>query len=112
MDGLIKRDKSIVFIGATNRLDSIDPAMLRRMRLHVEISLPDWEARKEMLEENFDGILKFDIEELKSMTAGLSGSDISELCKIVANDKYDFSKNKFQKISKDDIQTYVSEYLT
>lgn len=112
MDGLIKRDKSIIFVGATNRLESIDPAILRRMRLHVEISLPDWEARKEMLEENFDGILKFDIEELKTITAGLSGSDINELCKIVANDKYDFTKNKFKKISKDDIQNYVCEYLT
>jgi len=112
MDGIIKRDNSIVFIGATNRLESIDPAMLRRMRVHVEISLPDWEARKNMLEENFDGILDFDLDDLKTSTDGLSGSDINELCKIVANDKFDFKKKTFKTISKEDIEANIQNYLT
>lgn len=112
MDGMIQRDNSIVFIGATNRLNSVDPAMLRRMRLHVEIGLPDWEARKQILQDSFDGIVKFDLEELKSATIGMSGSDIHELCKIVANEKYDFNKNTFKNISKEDVESIVENYLT
>ncbi|KAJ8785017.1 hypothetical protein J1605_007573 [Eschrichtius robustus] len=50
MDGLDSRGE-IVIIGATNRLDSIDPALRRPGRFDREFlfSLPDKDARKEIL---------------------------------------------------------------
>ncbi|KAG7251380.1 hypothetical protein CRUP_027574 [Coryphaenoides rupestris] len=51
MDGLDSRGE-IVVVGATNRLDSIDPALRRPGRFDREFlfSLPDKKARKHILE--------------------------------------------------------------
>lgn len=50
MDGLDNRDE-IVVIGATNRLDTIDPALRRPGRFDRELrfSLPDLQARQQIL---------------------------------------------------------------
>ena len=51
MDGLKARRK-IVVIGATNRVDAIDPALRRTGRFdrEIEVRIPDREGRMEILQ--------------------------------------------------------------
>ncbi|XP_041263471.1 ATPase family AAA domain-containing protein 2 isoform X2 [Onychostruthus taczanowskii] len=85
MDGLDSRGE-VVVIGATNRLDSIDPALRRPGRFDREFlfSLPNKEARKEIFKiHTRDWILKpLDkfLEELADKCVGYCGADIKALC--------------------------------
>ncbi|XP_036948738.1 ATPase family AAA domain-containing protein 2-like isoform X1 [Acanthopagrus latus] len=85
MDGLDSRGE-VVVIGATNRLDSIDPALRRPGRFDREFlfGLPDRESRKEILtihtrqwkpppSEDF-------LEELAEKCVGYCGADIRAVC--------------------------------
>ncbi|XP_028609717.1 ATPase family AAA domain-containing protein 2 isoform X2 [Grammomys surdaster] len=85
MDGLDSRGE-IVVIGATNRLDSIDPALRRPGRFDREFlfSLPDKDARKEILkihtrDWNPKPVDMF-LEELAENCVGYCGADIKSLC--------------------------------
>ncbi|XP_041422563.1 ATPase family AAA domain-containing protein 2 isoform X2 [Xenopus laevis] len=85
MDGLDSRGE-IVVIGATNRLDSIDPALRRPGRFDREFlfSLPDRDARKEILkihtkEWNPKPSDLF-LEELSEKCVGYCGADIKSVC--------------------------------
>ncbi|MCX8163493.1 MAG: CDC48 family AAA ATPase [Candidatus Micrarchaeota archaeon] len=93
MDGLKKRGKVIV-IGATNRPNSIDPALRRpgRFDREIEIGVPDRKAREEILQihtrempidekDNENGKL---IKELAAVTHGYTGADIQLLAKEAA----------------------------
>ncbi|NWH95472.1 ATAD2 protein, partial [Aegithalos caudatus] len=85
MDGLASRGE-VVVIGATNRLDSIDPALRRPGRFEREFrfSLPNKEARKEIFKihtrdwnpKPSDTLL----EELAEECVGYCGADIKALC--------------------------------
>ncbi|KAM9436038.1 ATPase family AAA domain-containing protein 2 isoform 1-T1 [Clarias gariepinus] len=85
MDGLDARGE-VVVIGATNRLDSIDPALRRPGRFDREFlfSLPDREARKDILKihtrqwdpQPSDAFL----EELADKCVGYCGADIKAVC--------------------------------
>ncbi|XP_021573591.1 ATPase family AAA domain-containing protein 2 [Carlito syrichta] len=85
MDGLDSRGE-IVVIGATNRLDSIDPALRRPGRFDREFlfGLPDKDARKEILKIHtrdwnprpLGGFL----EELAESCVGYCGADIKSIC--------------------------------
>ena len=101
MDGLLKKDSSIIFIGATNRLKSVDPAMLRRMRLHIQVNLPNWETRKQILLTQLNNVLSTDVilDDLEDITENLSGSDLAEFSKIILNNSFDYETNKFNNIS-------------
>ncbi|XP_041421005.1 ATPase family AAA domain-containing protein 2B isoform X3 [Xenopus laevis] len=85
MDGLDNRGE-IVVIGATNRLDSIDPALRRPGRFDREFlfSLPDQKARKHILEihtRDWDPKLSDSfLEELAEKCVGYCGADIKALC--------------------------------
>uniref|UniRef100_UPI00398E417A ATPase family AAA domain-containing protein 2-like isoform X2 n=1 Tax=Pristiophorus japonicus TaxID=55135 RepID=UPI00398E417A len=85
MDGLDSRGE-IVVIGATNRLDSIDPALRRPGRFDREFlfGLPDKDARKEILTIHTrdwtprpsDAFLQ----ELAEKCVGYCGADIKSVC--------------------------------
>uniref|UniRef100_UPI0037E736EF ATPase family AAA domain-containing protein 2B n=1 Tax=Semicossyphus pulcher TaxID=241346 RepID=UPI0037E736EF len=85
MDGLDSRGE-IVVIGATNRLDSIDPALRRPGRFDREFlfNLPDKKARKHIMEiHTRDWIPKLAepfVEELAEKCVGYCGADIKALC--------------------------------
>jgi len=93
MDGLKERGQVIV-IGATNLVDSIDPALRRpgRFDREIEIGIPDKQGRLEILqihtrlmpldmsdEEKY----KF-LDELASMTHGFVGADLAALAREAA----------------------------
>lgn len=74
--------RGIFVIGTTNRMDMIDPAVLRkgRLDLHVEIPAPDADTRKKMFTIHLkdrpveEGI---DIDRLAELTDGYAASDIA-----------------------------------
>ena len=77
--------KTVFVIGATNRLEVIDPAILRpgRLEVHIEIPLPTEEGRKDILEHYLKKIRyagDHDIcEKLASNTNGLSGAALKKI---------------------------------
>ncbi|XP_053322453.1 ATPase family AAA domain-containing protein 2 [Spea bombifrons] len=85
MDGLDSRGE-IVVIGATNRLDSIDPALRRPGRFDREFlfGLPDRDARMEILKihTNEWNPKPSDVflEELAEMCVGYCGADLKSVC--------------------------------
>ena len=87
MDGLKGRGNVIV-IGATNRVNSIDPALRRpgRFDREIEINVPDKEGRLAILKIHTRGMPLKDVklEELASVTHGFVGADLESLSKEAA----------------------------
>ena len=88
LDGLKARGQVIV-IGATNRPNSIDPALRRpgRFDREIELGVPDRPARKEILQIHARSMPLADdvnIDELAAITHGYTGADISSLTKEAA----------------------------
>ncbi|XP_071269069.1 ATPase family AAA domain-containing protein 2B isoform X1 [Salvelinus alpinus] len=85
MDGLDSRGE-IVVIGATNRLDSIDPALRRPGRFDREFlfNLPDKKARRQILEIHTRDwnprLAEQFVDELAEKCVGYCGADIKALC--------------------------------
>lgn len=79
----------VTVIGATNRKDIIDPALLRpgRLELHLETHLPDLADRVAIFAvhtRNLPLETNVELEELALDTAGLNGSEISFICREAA----------------------------
>jgi SpoVK/Ycf46/Vps4 family AAA+-type ATPase len=78
----------ILILGATNRIQDIDEAILRRMPKKFPVGLPNASQRKKI----FSLILRgtkidhdnFDLDYLVRVSAGMSGSDIKEACRDAA----------------------------
>ena len=88
MDGLKSRGK-VVVIGATNRTNSIDPALRRPGRFDREIELraPDKNGRLQVLKIHTRGMpltKDVDLDHLASVTHGFVGADINALGKEAA----------------------------
>ena len=88
MDGLSDRGNVIV-LGATNRPDSIDPALRRpgRFDREWEISVPNEDGRLEILLIHTRGMPladDIDLKDLASELHGYTGADIKSLCREAA----------------------------
>ena len=88
MDGLKARGK-VVVIGATNRINAIDPALRRpgRFDREIEIGVPDRDGRLNILEIHTRGMpLEKDVnlEKLADITHGFVGADLQALAKEAA----------------------------
>lgn len=84
MDGFEVNDNPVVVIGATNRIESLDRALLRpgRFDRHVSVDPPDRKGREEVLEVHAaDKKIspKVDIKTLAAQTSGMTGADLSFL---------------------------------
>merc|ERR1711935_885997 len=84
IDGVGAR-KNVFVIGATNRPDILDPAVIRPGRLDqlIYIPLPDLKSRMAIFEAQLRKAPvdpSIDIEVLARSTHGFSGADISEIC--------------------------------
>lgn len=86
MDG-VQVLEGVVIIGATNRPDLIDEALLRpgRFDYHIQVPLPDAEARREIFRIHLRRVILGDdvnVGELVEKTAEKSGADIAEICRL------------------------------
>jgi transitional endoplasmic reticulum ATPase len=85
MDG-IEELKGVVVLAATNRLDLVDPAMLRsgRFDLIFELPLPDEKTREQIFAihaRNKPLGKDVDLKKLAKETDGRTGSDIEFVCR-------------------------------
>lgn len=79
----------VLVLGATNRPDMLDPALLRPGRFDIQLAVPvpDLEGRKEIFQISLrgkplaDGI---DVDALASATEGYTGADIQAVCNMAA----------------------------
>lgn len=88
MDGF-NTDQTVIVIGATNRLDLLDEALLRpgRFDRHMFIGNPDVRAREEILQVHvknkpLDGTV--DIKKIAKRTHGMSGAHLSNIANEAA----------------------------
>jgi len=86
MDGFEKTE-GIVVLAATNRIDTLDPALLRSGRFDrkVKVTLPNKEERKDIAKIHFKNKNSdFNYDTLADLTSGFSGADIENLANEAA----------------------------
>jgi len=86
-DGLLSDSDRILILGATNRIQDIDPAFLRRMPRQFTFSLPDAAQREKILSLMLKDVPlapDFPIRILAEHSKGKSGSELKELCRNAA----------------------------
>ena len=88
MDG-IEATEDVFVVGATNRVDLIDPALLRsgRFDYQINVPLPDKEGRRDIFAIHLKKEIMgedIDLEEVIQKTEGLSGAEIEEVCRLAA----------------------------
>ena len=88
MDGMKSRGK-VVVIAATNRPDSIDPALRRpgRFDREIEIGIPDQQGRRDILNIHTRGMPieeKVNLDQIAKVTHGFVGADLEILAKEAA----------------------------
>ena len=101
LDGF-KEANGIFLLGATNRADLLDPALLRPGRIdkRIYINNPDLKTRKEVIQIHIDGkpySESINIDDLAEMTAGLSCSQCENLLNeamllAIREDRTEFNK--------------------
>ncbi|AXG08352.1 AAA family ATPase (plasmid) [Haloplanus rubicundus] len=105
---LTAEDRTAIVVGATNRPEDIDPAILRPGRLasHIEIGLPEQESRHAILQAKLTDVphdLTGDqLATLAKHTTGCSGADIEEL---VTDAKRRAARRDARKISIEDFHS-------
>lgn len=114
MDGLNARGK-VVVIGATNRINSIDPALRRpgRFDREIEIGVPDKKGRLQVLKIHSRGMpldKSVDLDRISSLTHGFVGADLEALTKEAAINVLRKNLNKI-KLDDEVIPTEVLEKL-
>ncbi|KAG8391701.1 hypothetical protein BUALT_Bualt01G0214600 [Buddleja alternifolia] len=88
-DGVTSNSGDLVtVIGATNKPQELDDAVLRRLVKRIYIPLPDANARRLLLKHKLKGhafsLPDRDVESLVAETNGYSGSDLQALCEEAA----------------------------
>ena len=121
MDG-IEALNDVLILGATNRLDMVDPALLRpgRFDLLLEFKAPDLAGRTEIFRIHLkDKPLDGSVEPgtLARMTEGFTGADIMQLCRnaslhalsdFIARTETDPEFESRKEIRMADFQTFLS----
>jgi cell division protease FtsH len=110
MDGF-ERDTNVIVIAATNRPDTLDPALLRpgRFDRRMVLNLPDINDREAVLKIHSKGKPfsdKINLREIAERTPGFSGADLANLMNEAAllaarkDKKKIFQEDLFQSIDK------------
>lgn len=84
MDGLETQDGAVIVLAATNRVDVLDPALLRpgRFDRQIVIDLPDIRGRRQILDVHAKNIKldpSADLDVIARSTPGFSGADLANL---------------------------------
>jgi transitional endoplasmic reticulum ATPase len=111
MDG-IEELKGVVVLAATNRLDLVDPALLRSGRFDIlfELPIPDEETRLSIFKihtRNKPLHKDVDLKTLAKKTNGMAGSDIQLLCQKASMNAI----RKFVKGKKDGVNARSKELV-
>ncbi len=88
MDGF-DAQQGLILIAATNRPDTLDPALLRpgRFDRNIIVNLPDIRGREEILKVHTRKIKlspEVDLKSIAAQTPGFSGADLANLCNEAA----------------------------
>ncbi len=87
LDGL-QDCADVILVGATNRRNALDPALLRagRLDLQIEVGLPTVESRLAILQVHNQGrpLEEVDLAALAQQTEGWNGADLALLCNQAA----------------------------
>jgi transitional endoplasmic reticulum ATPase len=88
MDG-VEELRGVLVLGATNRPDLLDPALLRpgRFDVQVTIDLPDLDGRKEILRIGLRGkqvAPDVSVDELAAAMVGFNGAEVQAVCRRAA----------------------------
>ncbi|KAL6737078.1 hypothetical protein Aduo_010752 [Ancylostoma duodenale] len=118
-DGFSSTNDQIIVMGATNRPQDVDPAILRRMSARFPVPVPSEKQRAQILkvilreERLADDV---DLQKIAAMGVGLSGSDLKEVCRlaVLARAKATLAdqgslKNR-QPIQSDDLEHALMKY--
>jgi len=85
-DGFHKAGSSTIVIGATNRKEILDDAILRRLPIKIEIPMPDRNSRKQIFDKKLiqEGVkLDVDIEKYVNLTSDWNASKITNFLESV-----------------------------
>ncbi|MCH3968416.1 MAG: ATP-dependent zinc metalloprotease FtsH [Atopobiaceae bacterium] len=112
MDGF-DNHKGIVVLGATNRPDTLDPALLRpgRFDRRVPVELPDLAGRKAILALHAHDVKmegKIDLDVIARMTPGASGADLANIINEAALRAVRMGRNR---VDQDDIVESVETVI-
>ncbi len=83
-DGMNTGTSRVIVLGATNRPNDLDKAILRRMPKRFAVNVPNEHQREKVLLLLLKQIVlepNFDWKQLAKMTDGYSNSDLKELCR-------------------------------
>jgi len=87
MDGFADR-RDVIVVAASNRIDGLDPALLRpgRFDRQILVSPPDLEGREEILKVHSRKmpVADVDLSKVARRTSGLTGADLANLCNEAA----------------------------
>ena len=111
IQGFNQNETMLLLLAATNRPWDIDSAMLRPGRFNelLYIPLPDYDARRAMIEKNLKSIPidpEVKIDYIAEITEGFNGADISEFCDRLKNDpiKRSIQSNNIENITMNDVE--------
>jgi proteasome regulatory subunit len=112
MDGFRTRG-DIKIIAATNRIDILDPALLRPGRFDriIEIPMPSIEGRLKILEIHSDKVKKaedVDLDEIAKLTDGSSGADLKA---IVVEAGMNALRRNATSVTRDDFEAAIKKVL-
>ncbi|HEV2137312.1 MAG TPA: CDC48 family AAA ATPase [Nitrososphaerales archaeon] len=113
LDG-VQSLNGVVVLAATNRIDIVDPALLRAGRFDklILIPLPDKAARKEVLKIHTKGVpisKDVDLDRVVEMTEGFSGADMASLTNTAVSIVLQGFISKYPK--PDDAKKHVDEAI-
>lgn len=110
MDGIVERP-GICTIGATNRTDTLDPAVRSRFEEEIEFVLPNEKERYQILESNIATfpleVADLDLVSLARMTESLSGRDLVE--KVLKTALHRAIIDDRESVTQDDFETSVKK---
>ncbi len=112
MDGFDPR-LGIIIMGATNRADVLDPALLRpgRFDRQILVDRPDLKGRRAIFEVHTRGLkidTGVDLEKLAAQTPGFAGAEIANVCNEAA---LLASRKDHEKITYEDFQEAIERVI-